>query len=228
MGVGIYHLLNNWTLMKNYLTGKIAGGLKMKKELALSAVIILVILVGPMYRMAPFSYLLVLSDYLKKSWIVSREYEPPFGHAEEVSLRVLAKRVNLDLEKSMQESRAKGIRAEEGDSLQKIAKANRTSPMMIYRMIKKFEVASASADAEGGAFTPDLVEEKFAGTGVGRKTLGEVIRQTGVDPAAVKERLAKSRMQMKNEETFHDAAARRKVTPMEILKVVLVENFELK
>src|SRR5512139_3730130 len=34
--VGIYHLINNWVPLKNYLAGKIAGGLKMKKELAIS------------------------------------------------------------------------------------------------------------------------------------------------------------------------------------------------
>ena len=56
--VGIYHLLNNWSLLKNYLTGKIAGALKMRRELAFSALLILVILIGPMFRVAPFTYLL--------------------------------------------------------------------------------------------------------------------------------------------------------------------------
>ena len=227
--VGIYHLLNNWTLLKNYLAGKIAGGLKMKKELAFSALIILVIIIGPMLRVAPFTYLLDVSDVLKKSWIISKEYEPPFGHAEEVSLRVFAKRVNLDLEKAMLELKAKGIQADAGDSLQKIAKTNRISPMHLYQAIKKFEVAApAPAEAKGPSFTPDLVDEKFAGTGVGRKTLGDVIQQTGVDPTKVKERLARNKVEMKDDETFHDAAGKRKVTPMEVLKVVLVENFELK
>jgi hypothetical protein len=232
--VGVYHLINNWTLLKNYLAGKIAGGLKMKKELAISALIILVIILGPMYRIAPFTYILEFSDYLKKSWIISKEYEPPFGHAEEVSLRVLAKRVNIDLEKALPELKAKGIQADPGDSLLKIAKANKTSPMRIFQVMKKFEVAAppaiaaAPTEAKGPVFTPDLVDEKFAGTGVGRKTLGEVIQQTGVDPAKVKERLAKNKVEMKEGDTFHDIADKRKVTPMEILKVVLVENYELK
>jgi hypothetical protein len=226
--VGIYHLINNWTILKNYLVGKIAGGLKMKKELAISALVILVIIIGPMYRVAPFIYLLDLSDILKKSWITSKEYEPPFGHAEEVSLRVLAKRVDIDLEKALQELKAKGIQADPGDSLQKIATANQTSPMKIYQAIRKFEIAPAPDRGKTAGFTPDLVDEKFAGTGVGRKTLAEMIRETGVDPAQVKERLAKNRIEMKDGETFRDAADKRKVTPMEILKVILVENYKLK
>ena len=232
--VGVYHLINNWTLLKNYLAGKIAGGLKMKKELAISALIILAIIVVPMNRVWPVTYILELGDYLKKSWIISKEYEPPFGHAEEVSLRVFAKRVNIDLEKALPELKAKGIQADPGDSLQKIAKVNQTSPMLLYQVIKKFEVAAvpaiaaAPAEAKGPVFTPDLVDEKFAGTGVGRKTLADVIQQTGADQAKVRERLAKNKVEMKDGDTFHDAADKRKVTPMEILKVVLVENYELK
>jgi len=230
--VGIYHLINNWTLLKNYLAGKIAGGLRMKKELAISVLVILAIILGPMYRVAPFHYILELSDVLKKSWIISREYEPPFGHAEEVSLRVFAKRVNLDLEKAIQELKAKGIQVDSGDSLQKIAKVNGTSPMKIFQAIKKFEVVSPLtgdvAETKTPAYTADSVDEKFGGTGIGRKTLAEMIQQTGVDPAKVKERLAKNKIDMKDDETFHDAAGKRKATPMEVLKVVLVENFELK
>jgi hypothetical protein len=232
VGAGIYHLINNWALLKNYLAGKIAGGTKMKKELAVSALIILAIIVVPMNRVWPVTPVLELGEYLKKSWITSKEYEPPFGHAEEVSLRVFAKRVNLDLEKSLRDLKAKGIQADPGDSLQKIAKINQTSPMLLFQAIKKFGIAavpdSAPAEAKGPSFTPDLVDEKFAGTGVGRKTLAEVIQQTGVDPAKAKERLARNKVEMKDEDTFHDAAGKRKATPMEILKVVLVENFELK
>jgi hypothetical protein len=183
-----------------------------------------------MYRVAPFSHVLELSDVLKKSWIISKEYEPPFGHAEEVSLRVFAKRVNIDLERAVQELGTKGIKADPGDSLLKIAKTNGTSPMNIFQAIKKFEVAPApaSADAKSPGFTADMVDEKFAGTRVGRKTLAEMIQQTGADPAKVKERLAKNKVEMKDSDTFHDAADKRKVTPMEILKVILVENYELK
>jgi len=227
--VGVYHALNNWALLKKYLAGKVAEGLKMKKELTLSALILLAVILVPMLRVWPVTMVLDLSDYLKKSWVISKEYEPPFGHAEEVSLRVFAKRVNLDLEKSLQELKARGIQADPSDSLQKIAKVNGTSPMLLFQAIKKFEIpAEAPAQAKGPLFTPDLVDEKFAGTGVGRKTLAEMIQQTGVDPAKARERLARNRVEMKDGDTFHDAAGRRKVTPMEILKVVLVDDYELK
>jgi hypothetical protein len=228
IAVGIYHLINNWTPLKSYLAGKMASGLKMKRELAFSALIILAVIVGPMYRVAPFTYLLEWSDLLKKSWIISREYEPPFGHAEEVSLRVFAKKVNIDAEKALAEVKARGIQADPGDSLQKIAEKNRTSPMLIYQVIKKFEGISAPpAETKGAGFTPDLVDEKFGGTGVGRKTLGEIMQETGADRSRVKERLTRNKIEMKEDETFHDAAGRRGITPLEVLKVVLVEKYEL-
>ena len=49
-----------------------------------------------------------------------------------------------------------------------------------------------------------------------------------MDQDKIRERLANNKVEMKDGDTFHDAADKRKVTPMEILKVVLVENYELK
>ena len=104
--------------------------------------------------------------------------------------------------------------------------------MNIFQAIKKFEAAPFVAAAPVGAKAPgymaDSVDEKFAGTGVGRKALAEMIHQTGADPAKIKERLAKNKLEMKDDETFHDAAGKRKVNPMEVLKVVLVDGYELK
>jgi LysM repeat protein len=57
----------------------------------------------------------------------------------------LAKRQNLNLEKVLQELEAKGMKAKPGDSLQTIAAKNGTTPMLIYRDIKKFEVAPSGS-----------------------------------------------------------------------------------
>ena len=33
-----------------------------------------------------------LGGYLKNLWIISRDYEPPFGHAEQVGLKTFTKK----------------------------------------------------------------------------------------------------------------------------------------
>jgi LysM repeat protein len=49
------------------------------------------------------------------------------------------------LDKVLQELEAKGMKAKPGDSLQTIAAKNGTTPMLIYRDIKKFEVAPSGS-----------------------------------------------------------------------------------
>jgi hypothetical protein len=143
--VGIYHLVNNWESLKQYLAGKIASGLAMKKESGIALLIVVVMIVGPLFNVPPFQYVLEFGDILKTSWIVTKEYEPPFPRAEGVTLSALAKRQNLDLDKVLQELEAKGMKAKPGDSLQTIAAKNGTTPMLIYRDIKKFEVVPSGS-----------------------------------------------------------------------------------
>jgi hypothetical protein len=72
-----------------------------------------------------------------------------------------------------------------------------------------------------------MVDDRFAGKGMGKKKLGEVCKEIGLDLNQAKERLAKSQVPAGDEETLHDLAARVKVTPMEILKILLVENYKI-
>jgi ribosomal protein L39E len=96
---------------------------------------------------------------------VSKEYEPPFGHAEELSLKSFTKKMNIDLNKALSELKDKGITVEsEKDSLAKIAKENRTSPMHLYVMIKKFESKKETATKD--LYTAEMIEEQFSGTGL--------------------------------------------------------------
>ena len=50
------------------------------------------------FNLRPASWVFDLNDTIKDSWVTHPDLEPPFGHAEEVSLAGMAKRMNLDLE----------------------------------------------------------------------------------------------------------------------------------
>jgi hypothetical protein len=72
-----------------------------------------------------------------------------------------------------------------------------------------------------------MVDERFAGKGMGKKKLAEVCTEIGVELKQAKERLAKSQIQAGEEETLHDLAGKIKVTPMDVLKIILVENYKI-
>jgi hypothetical protein len=223
---GIIHLIYNWGPMVSYLSKKVTGGLKLKREVAIALVLSLFVTVGPISLVPPLNFIIDLTEFLKEQWIISKDYEPPFGHAEQVSLKTFTKRMDIDFEKALAELREKGIKVESGEeSLDKIAKTTKTSPMQIYAMIKKFEQGKPAEKMV--TYTPELVEEKFSGTGVGRKTLAEVCKEIGADINRARESLRKNNIEMKDDEMMKDGATRRQVNPVDLLKVILVENYKL-
>lgn len=226
VAVGIIHLIYNWTPILNYLSKKISGGVKWRKELTLAVLISVFIILGPVFKVPPLNYVIDLSKYLSAQWISTKDHEPPFGHAEQASLKTFTKRVNIDLNDAMAELKAQGIHIQSGEeSLDRIAKTNKTSPMKIYALIKKLE--KAPPVEKKAIYTPERVEEQFTGTGVGRKTLAEICKEIGMDISQAKERLRNNGVEMNDNEMIKEAATRRNVNPMDLLKVILVENYKL-
>lgn len=220
----IWHLCLNWKVFWAYVSTRIEKAVNLKKELAVAAILTVVFTFGPVYNIPPFSYVIDFAEYLKNSWVTNSEYEPPFGHAEQLSLRALSKRTNIDLDKAVAELRQSGIRFDNtSESLEKIARANNKNAMQIFAIMKKFQKADPiSSDAR---FTPTMVEERFAGTGIGRKTLKQVAEENGLDIEASTKKLAAKGISIKDDETFKDAAERYDIYPIDFIKIILVENY---
>ena len=224
---GSFHIYFNWKPLVNYIINKISGGLKLKKEMAIAASLSIFILFSAIFQIPPLAYYIDLNEYIKKSWIISREYEPPFGHAEELSLKTFTSKMRIDLDKALVELKKKGIKVEDTEySLEKIARGNKTSPMKLYAVIKKFE--QKRRWSKGKHFTPELIEEEFEGTGLGRKTLSEVCENVGVEVANAKERLKKHNIQVKEGEILKEVAIRHSIRPIDILKIILLDDYKTK
>jgi len=149
----------------NYFKDKVAKGVRLKWELAISLAVAIIIVISSLYSIPPLKYLLDLNEYIKDSWITSEEYEPPFGHAELLSLKSFSKKMKIDLEKAVNELQTKGIKIENVEnSLEDIAFDNDISPMGIYMIIKKFEVHDESSEIK--IYTPEIVDVEFSGTGM--------------------------------------------------------------
>lgn len=218
----LFHLYFNWSVLTSYLIDRVKRGLRLRKELSLAVLVVLAFIISAIYQLPPLKYLIVLSDYAKKSWVKSPDYEPPFGHAESLSFKAFAKKMKIDLKAALEELKSRGIEVKsDNQTLEEIARLNKTTPLEIYRLIKKFEKKE-----EIRAWTPELVEEKFAGSGLGRKTLKEVCQELNLDLETAKKKLLSRNIQMKEEESLREVADRYGTRPIEILKIILVESGE--
>lgn len=193
---GAYHIWCNWRTLVNYFTTKRNASLMMRRELAISAVVTLFFVVGAVYQVPPLSYVLEANNAIKMAWIVDKDHEPPIGHAELLTVKSFTKKMQTDLEQATAALNKGGIRFAENESLAVIAKQQ--------------------------VYTEELVDERFEGRGMGRKTLAMITGEAGMDLARAKQKLAARKMDIKDGETLKEASARMGTAPIELLKIVFV------
>ena len=94
--------------------------------------------------------------------------------------------------------------------------------MDIFIIMKQFQREAADV-----SYNPELVEEKFAGTGIGWKQLNDILEETGISSATVNDRLDRNNLQVQPDEIFKDAASRYEIDPLDLMKVILVDGYML-
>jgi len=222
---GVIHIYYNWRPLMNYLGQKVASGRKHQREIAITILISLIIVASAVWRIPPLSYLLDLNAYVKELWVVHKDYEPPFGHAELLSLKVFCQKTNIPLDAAMAALKEQRLAGVEADRLLKdIARANNTSPMAVYRLIKGLEARPQPSTA-GVVYTAERVESQFAGTGIGNKTLPELATQTGQEVSQMQSRLVRKGLKAADSVALKQLAAQNNLQPLELLKAALVDDY---
>ena len=220
---GILHLYFNWKPFKKYLAGRVQGELKVMRELVVSLALTVLITVLSIYNLPPASWVFDLNERIKDTWITSPELEPPFGHAEEASLAGIARRMDLDLKGALEALRSEGIQFDsERDSLERIARANDITPVAVYAVMRRFE---RTAEPLPATLTPEEVEARFAGTGLGRKSLTEICEKLGLDVAVALERLEAAGISAEAGDNARELSERHGLSPIDLMKVMLVPGF---
>jgi len=226
IAAGILHLWFNWKPFKKYFADRAKGHFELKQEVITSLVFTVALFFMAIFSIPPVSYVFDLNDVIKDSWISSPDLEPPFGHAEEASLAGLAKRMDLDLEKSLLALEQAGIEvASPRDSLDRIARANHLRPVDVYAVIRVHQLKQETIDLF--SMSEVDIEEKYAGTGIGRKTLNEIADMTGLDATVISGRLAASGFEMGESENLRAVADRYEISPMDVLKTMLIEDYRI-
>ena len=221
---GGFHLYYNWKPLIRYLSAKIETGLRYKRELMISSLIFFWIIASGIWALPPLVYVADLSEALKSAWVTSAELEPPFGHAERVSLKTFCKKQGIPLDQAMAELREAGFKVNSPDkTLGNIADSKGTSGMGVYAVIRKLEKRPKAMNP-GLVWTPGMVEEAFAGSGVGRKSIGQIIKDHGLDPKTVYRRLKKGGIEAKDDDKIKELADKHDSTPIKILTLILVDK----
>jgi len=224
---GGFHLYYNWKPLIKYLSGKIESTLRYKREMVISLLIFLWIIISGIWSIPPLVYVSELGETIKSSWVTSPELEPPFGHAEMVSLQTFCKKQRIPLDQAMLELRKAGFKVDNPKStLTEIADSKQSSGMGVYEVIKKLE-KKHEAMKPGAIWTPEKIEEVFSGTGLGNKTLGQIIKDMELEPKMVYKRLNVANIEAKEGDKIKQLANDYNTTPIKILTVMLINDSQI-
>lgn len=221
---GGFHIYYNWKPLIKYLSGKIESTLRYKREMAISCAVFIWIMISGIWSLPPLVYVTDLGETIKNSWITSPELEPPFGHAELVSLQTFCKKQRIPLDQAMLELRNAGFTVDSPKStLVQIAESKQTSGMGVYAVIKKLE-AKLAAMNPGETWTSEKVEETFAGSGLGNKSIGQIIKEMELDKTKVYQRLKSIDIEANEGDTLKSLADKNNTTPIKLMTAILVDN----
>jgi len=190
--LSIFHLFTiNWKVFISYIKNKTKNGINKKKELYSSSILTILIFVGIIYSIPPFSSVMTFGEYLTESW-ENKETTPPIPHAELLTLVELSERLDsVSLEKIIRKLDEKKIKYNNTEEkLSEIGILNNLPPIEIYNII-------TSKNSSTG----------MAGSGLGNMTLEKFASENNKDISKILEVLKKNGIKADKNQTLKDIAS---------------------
>ena len=237
---GLWHTWLNWRALFSYFRDKISKTVTLKRELVIASGLTLFFTLGAVYKTPPLNYILDLNDDIKNYWIKAPEDEPPIAHAELLPLNTFLQKEDIELEQALNALKRHGITVltpeqKFGD----IAIRNHISPAAIFKLLNEPEpptqpapkvapapskpsTSTAPAKATVPTWTVELIQTRFEGKGVGRKTIAEICTEFHLDQAEVISKLESRKITAKPNDSLKQVGTKNNELPLEIKKTILV------
>jgi len=214
----LVHIVYNWRPLVKYLKMPIADGVKRSKSEMLGAAgLTLVVILGTLYGVPPFSTVGNVGEHIKTYW-ETRSVAGPYAHAEDDTLAAFAQKLGR----------------EESDLLERLAMKGSTTDNMnlkVKELAAQYDVTPAalfSALSSGGAAVGPAGDrsptgEGFGapgGGGFGRKSLAQVCTESDVDLDTAIAALKAMGVTANGTDTVRSLANNAGMNPSELLEAV--------
>ena len=135
LGFAISHIFSmNWKVLFSYFTRKTKEGLRRKRELISSSIVILLFITGTLLMIPPFQSIMNIGNWASKTWGEKIGY-PPVAHAEEMTIEEIARvLLNIPLDEYLEKVRKAGFKIENTkQKLEDVCKQNNVAPYVFFR-----------------------------------------------------------------------------------------------
>ncbi len=211
LAAGLLHLGYNWKAMVASMTNKARGLRRFTPALSVALLANVVIVVGTLLHLPPFTAILEFGHSFKETAAV-KFGEPPYGHAELSSLALFAKRTGLGLDTMKAGLTKAGIHfSGEDQTLLAIAKANGITPKAVADAMNIDTLKKADA-------TQPFPAEPFPG--MGRMVLKDLCRQYGLDQQRIIAALAARNIAADPEKSLKEIAGAHGSDPHALFEII--------
>jgi len=209
----LLHIYYNWKPIVSYLKNKAKQVRVFTREFSTALVVTLVVAVGTYFLVPPFHWVMGFNDFLKDS--AAQKYgEPPYGHAEQSSLKTFTAKMGFDLPQATERLKKAGVEFDgPGQSIQEIARFNRLSPKQLYAAMKPVEPPDAAKKM------PDLPPP-----GIGRRSLADICQEYSLKIPVVLRTLSESDIRATAELSIKEIAAQNNKNPVDIYDILKTLN----
>lgn len=168
--IAIWHIYYNWKPLISYLKNSTKQITIFKKEFLIALAVNILFVVGTLMGMQPFKVVLDINENIKEYW--EEQYgSPPYGHAEESSLKSFSQRIGIDIENAMELLNKQGVVLNsQKQTLKQIAEENEISAQVIYDIIRQKKSIDTSKESNSKEITS-----------IGRRTLNELANMKKID-----------------------------------------------
>jgi len=207
---GIFHITYNWKVITAYLKDKTKRIRVFTGNFNVALALTLIVCLGTLLELPPMSTIVSIGNSITDA--TNQKYgEPPYGHAELSSLKIFAKKTDLDLKKAKILLKGAGIRfKDEYQSILQIAKENHISPRELYAFMKEAAVGS-----DGGKSFPDNPPPGF-----GRKTIAQICAGFDLDMKGLLRVLKEKGIVARPEESLKDIAEKNGRNAMSLFEII--------
>lgn len=201
------HLYYNWKVFTHYLWRKAQKALNLKWELALSVLFCLLLFLGSVWNLPPFSTVMAIGEHFKAGW-EKGAVKAPVSRSESKTLQEFAGSIQVPVEQMTGILKSRGYAIENNQQkIEEIAKANQTSPSKLYE------------ELQAGGAVP-VAPKTGEGSGLGRKSLKVVAEEQGLSLEQVLSRLKALGVEAQPDDRLRDVAGKLGKTPTETLDLL--------
>lgn len=205
-----FHFYYNLKVITAYLKNKAKEFRLFTTSFNAALALTIIVCIGTYYMFPPMNYVIKLGEVITERADI-KYGEPPYGHAELSSLKIFAKRVNLDLDKAKNILHEQGIIIE-GDSqpVGDIAKKNNFTSKKLFEIMQP-----AVIKPPAGSSFPEEPPPGF-----GRKTLADVCGEYDLHVPTILAVLQKNNISSELTKTIKEIAGENDLEPMAIFEII--------